>query len=114
VTAGSFYRLCPNGVVEYAANFSLPEFQRLRPNDLIGWHALKWACGGGFSHFSMGGSHLFLRRFGGKIHRTYRYSRDTSVLGLHTFRESARNAGVAAYRALPGTLRDGVRRILVR
>jgi hypothetical protein len=114
VVAGSFYRFCPSGVVEYAANFSLPEFQHLRPNDTIGWHAIKWACGEGFSHFSMGGSHLFLRRFGGEVVRTYRYRRDTSSLRIHSLRESARDAAAEAYRRLPQGIRGGVRRVLAR
>lgn len=112
--AGSFYRFCPGGVVEYAANFSLPEYQRLRPNDLIGWHAIKWACENGFSHFSMGGAHLFLRRFGGEIMRTYRYRRDASRFRLHDLRENAREFSIGAYQRLPANLRSSVRRILAR
>ncbi len=112
--AGSFYRFCPGGVVEYAANFSMPQFQKLRPNDLIGWYAIQWACGEGFSHFSMGGSHLFLRRFGGEIMRTYRYRRDRSFLGLSDLRENARDLGMGAYKRLPESVRSGMRKILSR
>ncbi|MEJ7623930.1 MAG: GNAT family N-acetyltransferase [Pyrinomonadaceae bacterium] len=112
--AGSFYRFCPGGVVEYAANFSLPEFQRLRPNDLIGWHAIRWACEAGFSHFSMGGAHLFLRRFGGDVITTYRYRRDRSRFRKHDLRENARELGAQAFNRLPQNLKDGVRRILAR
>lgn len=114
VVAGSFYRFCPGGVVEYAANFSLPEYQRLRPNDLIGWHAIQWACGAGFSHFSMGGSHLFLRRFGGEVMQTWRYRRDNSRFRLHDLKENARVIGLGAYRRLPENVRTGMRRILAR
>ena len=114
VIAGSFYRFCSGGVVEYAANFSLPEFQKLRPNDLIGWHAIKWACERGFSHFSMGGSHLFLRRFGGEVMQTYRYRRDLSLFKMHDLRENAREFGAQAYRRLPENVRSGVRKILAR
>ncbi len=114
VIAGSFYRFCPGGVVEYAANFSLPEFQKLRPNDLIGWHAIQWACEGGFSHFSMGGSHLFLRRFGGEVMTTYRYRRETGVLRLHDLRETAREFGVAAFQRLPENVQAGVRKVLAK
>ena len=114
VIAGSFYRFCENGVVEYAANFSMPEFQKLRPNDLIGWHAIQWACDSEFSHFSMGGSHLFLRRFGGEVVQTYRYRRDNSLFKIHNLRENAREFGVQAYHRLPENIRSGVRRILNR
>ena len=112
VIAGSFYRFCPGGVVEYAANFSLPEYQRLRPNDLIGWHAIQWACGKGFSHFSMGGSHLFLRRFGGEVMTTYRYTRDERAFGMHRLTESVRELGIDTYKRLPENVRAGVRRVL--
>ena len=114
VVAGSFYRLCPGGVVEYAANFSMPEYQKLRPNDLIGWHAIKWACESGFSHFSMGGSHLFLRRFGGEIVRTYRYRKDLSTFKMHDIRERVREIGAGAFRRLPTNVRDSVRKVLAR
>jgi hypothetical protein len=114
VIAGSFYRFTRGGVVEYAANFSMPEHQKLRPNDLIGWHAIRWACDNGFSHFSMGGSHLFLRRFGGETLTTYRYRLDQSVFRLHDLRESAREFGVAAFRRLPENVRSGVRKVLAR
>lgn len=111
VIAGSFYRFAPGGVVEYAANFSKLEFQRLRPNDLIAWHAIQWACRESFTHFSMGGAHLFLRRFGGEIIHTYRYRRDNSRFRLHDLRENARDLGVGAYRRLPESVRSGMRRI---
>lgn len=114
VVAGSFYRFVKGGVVEYAANFSLPEFQRLRPNDVIGWHAIRWACEGGFTHFSMGGSHLFLRRFGGEIVRTYRYRVDKSLFKRHELRENVCAIGASAYRRLPQNVRDRVNKILSR
>ena len=112
--AGSFYRFCPGGVVEYAANFSLPEYQKLRPNDLIGWHAIQWACSKGFSHFSMGGSHLFLRRFGGEVMTTYRYTRDDRPFGVQRLKSSVREFGVETYRRLPENVRAGVRRVLAK
>lgn len=112
--AGSFYRFCPSGVVEYAANFSLPEYQRLRPNDLIGWHAIQWACSEGFSHFSMGGSHLFLRRFGGGVVTTYRFSRDERPFGMSRLKSTVRDLGVETYRRLPANVRAGMRRVLAK
>ena len=114
VIAGSFYRFCKSGVVEYAANFSKPEYQHLRPNDMIGWHAIKWACGTNCKYFSMGGSHLFLRRFGGEVMSTFRYRRDNSPLRLNGLKENAREAGAAAFRRLPANVRAGVRRVLAR
>lgn len=114
IIAGSYFRFCPGGVVEYAANNSLPEYQKLRPNDLIAWHAIQWACDEGFSHFSMGGANLFLRRFGGRVLTTYRYSRDRSRFRLNDLRENARDLGVGTYRRLPENVRSGMRKILAR
>ena len=114
IIAGSFYRFCPGGMVEYAANFSMPEYQRLRPNDLIGWHAIQWACETDCKYFSMGGSHLFLRRFGGEVWTTYRYKRDQRSLSLNGLKENAREIGSAAFRRLPANVRAGVRRVLAR
>jgi hypothetical protein len=114
VIAGSFYRFCGGGMVEYAANFSLPEYQSLRPNDLIGWHAIQWACGTDCRYFSMGGSHLFLRRFGGDVWTTYRYKRDQRALSLDGIKENAREIGSAAFRRLPVNVQAGVRRVLAR
>jgi hypothetical protein len=110
--AGSFYRFCPGGVVEYSANFSIPDFQKFRPNDLIGWEAILWACRDGFSHFSMGGSHLFLRRFGGETLMTFGYRRDTRKLSVDTLREGAHDVSVRIYQSLPGSVRSGVKKVL--
>lgn len=112
VVAGSFYRFCPGGVVEYSANFSIPEYQRLRPNDLIGWRAIEWACAEGFSHFSMGGSHLFLRRFGGEIVKTFRYRSDRTRFRRHDLYEGARDLSVGVFRMMPENVRSGVKKIL--
>jgi hypothetical protein len=114
VIAGSFYRFYPGGVVEYAANFSLPGSQRLRPNDLIGWHAIQWACRDGFSHFSMGGSHLFLRRFGGEVMTTWRYCRDERPITVTRLKSGVRDLGVEAYRRLPENLRARMRRVFAK
>ena len=114
VIAGSFYRFCPGGMVEYAGNSSIPEYQRLRPNDLIGWYAIQWACGEDFTHFSMGGSHLFLRRFGGELIQTYRYRRDHSRLRLHDLREQTWELGLGVYKRLPPDVRANVKKVLVK
>ena len=114
VIAGSFYRFAPGCVVEYAANFSIPAYHKLRPNDLIGWHAIQWACENGFSHFSMGGSHLFLRRFGGEVITTYRYKQDLRKFGMNVLRERTLEFGGEAYRRLPENLRHGMRKVFAR
>lgn len=114
IVAGSYYRFCPGGVVEYAANNSLPEYQHLRPNDLIGWHAIQWACAGGFTHFSMGGSHLFLRRFGGEEFSAFHYRLDRTFLKRHEMKESVKQFALNAYMSLPDSTRKKIKQTLRR
>lgn len=111
VIAGSFYRFCKGGVIEYAANNSLTEFQKLRPNDLLGWRSIEWACENGFSHYSMGGSHLFLRRFGGFEIATHRYKMDKSFLKVHQLKENMLDFGVKAYKSLPLSVKTKIKQI---
>lgn len=111
IIAGSYYRFCKGGIVEYAANNSLLEFQKLRPNDLIGWHSIQWACREGFPYYSMGGSHLFLRRFGGGEWITHRYKYDGSFLKIHNLRENIQNISVKTYQKLPISLKKKVKQI---
>lgn len=114
VIAGSYYRFCKGGIVEYAANNSLVEFQKLRPNDLIGWHSIQWACEAGFPYYSMGGSHLFLRRFGGGEWATHRYKCDQSFLRVHNLRENIQNISVKTYQKLPVSIKKKVKQIAGR
>jgi len=111
VIAGSFYRFCKGGMVEYAGNNSLTEFQKLRPNDLIGWRSIEWACREKFTHYSMGGSHLFLRRFGGELVSPYRYKLDRSFLRIHNLRENILNIGIKTYRSLPVSVKTKIKQI---
>jgi hypothetical protein len=112
IIAGSFYRFCRGGVIEYAANNSLAEFQKLRPNDLLGWHSIRWACENGFSLYSMGGAHLFLRRFGGAVHSTYRYKMDLTRLKIHNLKETVSDLGIKTYKSLPLPVREKIKTVL--
>lgn len=114
VVAGSFYRFGPQGIIEYSANVSMLEHQKLRPNDLIGWRAVQWACERGFRQFSMGGSHLFLRRFGGDILPTFRYRVDQTLLKRYDLAERAVKLRVQTLRSLPEPVRDRVRKLFGR
>jgi len=111
VIAGSYYRFCRGGVVEYAANNSLVEFQKLRPNDLIGWRSIEWACENGFSQYSMGGSHLFLRRFGGQAVSTCRYRLDRSFLHMHDLQENFRRMLIRGYQRIPANVRSRMKKV---
>lgn len=109
IVAGSYFRFCAGGVVEYAANNSLSEYQNLRPNDLIGWRAIQWACAGGFTHFSMGGSHLFLRRFGGEVFNAWHYRLDRTFLKRHEIKENLKRFAVKTYLSLPDSARQKIK-----
>jgi hypothetical protein len=79
VIAGVVIRFFPRGVMEYAANSSLEGALHLRPNDLLHWRAIEWGCGAGLTKYSLGGSHLFLRKFGGEIVPITRHRLDLSM-----------------------------------
>ena len=84
IIAGVVIRFSPQGVMEYAANSSSQDALYLRPNDLLHWRAIEWGCREGMTHYSLGGAHLFLLKFGGEIVPTTRHRLD-----LSTFRRFA-------------------------
>lgn len=106
VIAGTYLRYSRGGLVEYAANNSLADFNYLKANELLGWRAVEWVCANGFSHFSIGGSHTFLARFGGDIVPTHRYQLDRTFLRIHANRERAMRLAVRTYKALPEPVRQ--------
>ena len=114
VIAGSYFRFYEKGVMEYTANNSMPEYQHLRPNDLIVWRSIQWACEQGMKHYSMGGSHLFLRRFGGFVHSSYRYRLDRTFLQKHEKKETAKNIAIKTYQSIPVSTRQKLKKILGR
>jgi Acetyltransferase (GNAT) domain len=79
IIAGIVIRFFPQGVMEYAANSSLESALRLRPNDLLHWRAIEWGCGIGLTKYSLGGAHLFLRKFGGELIPITRHRLDLSI-----------------------------------
>lgn len=109
VVAGTYYRFCKGGVIEYAANNSLVEFQSLHPNELITWRAIEWACSAGFSHFCMGGSHPFMTKFGGELVGAFRYRLDRTFLRRHDKRERIQRLAAKIYLALPSSVRTKVK-----
>lgn len=79
IVAGLVLRFFPGGVAEYSANSSLERALHLRPNDLLQWRAIEWACAEGMTKYSLGGVHLFLRKSGGEVVPTARYRLDLSI-----------------------------------
>jgi hypothetical protein len=118
IIAGVVVRFFPGGVMEYAANSSLQSALRLRPNDLLHWRAIEWACAEGLTKYSLGGAHLFLRKFGGEIVPTTRYRLDLSLFRRFAIGDwitdragQARPFIPAQMIALGRSLRSGVERL---
>ncbi len=111
IIAGSYFRFYEKAFMEYAANNSLPEYQRLRPNDLLVWRSIEWACDNEIPLYSMGGSHLFLRRFGGFPVAGFRYQLDRTFLGKHSKKEAMTDFAVKTYQSLPEETRQKIKRI---
>ena len=111
IVAGTFFRFCEGGIVEYAANNSLGEYQKLRPNELLGWRAIEWACSNGFNRFSLGASHTFLARFGGELVASHRYQHDRTLFKRHQARERATRMAVRAFQSLPESMRKRIKAV---
>lgn len=114
IVAGTYLRFCDGAVVEYAANNSLAEFQKLRPNELLGWKAIEWASKNGFTKFSLGASHPFLARYGGELFSSHRYQLDRTFLRRHAMRERAIRFAVRTYQSLPEPLRKRIKSAAAR
>lgn len=114
IVAGTYLRFCGGSVVEYAANNSLAEFQKLRANELLGWRAIEWACVNGFTKFSLGASHPFLARFGGDLFSSHRYQLDRTFFKRHVMRERAMRLVVRTYLSLPESVRTKIKTAAAR
>lgn len=112
IIAATIIRLYAGAIVEYAANNSLLEYLKLRPNDLLQWRVVEWAWGEGYKRYSLGGTHLFLRRMGGTIVPVYRYRFDRTWLRRYELKEALGKSARNMFNALPSSLKMPVRRAL--
>lgn len=112
IIATEITRLYPGGMIEAAANSSLAGYLKLKPNDLLLWRVIEWACAEGFKRYSLGGAHLFLRLTGGSIVPVYGYSLDRTWLHRYEIKVALEKSGRNVFNALPGGLRTRVRRVL--
>jgi hypothetical protein len=108
----NMFRFCPQGLFESAANCSLDEFLHLKPNDLLQWRGIEWACGQGLRRHSLGGAHSFLTRFGGSVVPIVRYRLDRSLLRRHDLREMVEETARKKLHALRPSVQQKVRRAL--
>jgi hypothetical protein len=111
VVATNIFRFFPGGLFESSANTSLEEFIHLKPNDLLQWKGIEWACRNGLRRHSLGGSHQFLLRFGGTVVPILGYRLDRTWLRRHDLREKVENAGRRIVRKLPPAMEDGIRKL---
>jgi hypothetical protein len=114
VIAINVFRFYPGGLFESAANCSLDEFLHLKPNDLLQWKGIEWACQQGLRRQSLGGAHSFLRRFGGTVVPVIRYRMDRTLLHRHDLKEKVENAARRRLQQMPSSLRERVRRAFGR
>jgi len=114
VIAGVVIRLSPKGMIEYAANSSLEQDLKLKPNDLLHWRVIEWACSEGYTSYNLAGAHLFLRKMGGAILPVYRYRFDRTWLRRHELKEALQHSGMKIYHALPARVQNRVKRALKR
>jgi len=112
--AAAVTRLYPGGMIEAAANSSLAEYLKLKPNDLLLWRVVEWGCREGFKRYSLGGAHLFLRLMGGTILPVYRYRLDRTWLHRHELKEALGKSSRNIYNALPSGVKTQVRRAIKR
>jgi Acetyltransferase (GNAT) domain len=107
--AATIIRLYPGTMIEYAANSSLVEYLKLRPNDLLQWRIVEWACEQGYKRYNLGGAHLFVRRMGGNIVPVYRYRFDRTWLHRYELKEALGKSGRSMFNALPSSVKMRVR-----
>jgi Acetyltransferase (GNAT) domain len=108
------FRFFPGGLFESASNCSLDEFLHLKPNELLQWRGIQWACAQGLQRHSLGGAHQFLRRFGGAVVPILRYRLDRTWLRRHELRETVLDLSRGTMQKMPLGLEKTVRRVLGR
>ena len=109
--AATGVRFFPGGLIEYANNCSLDEFIHLRPNDLLIWKTIQWACEMGFSKYSLGGAHPFLRKSGGTVIPTCRYRLDRTFLHRHDLRDDILGIARKAFHSMPNPIKNRIRKV---
>jgi hypothetical protein len=112
VIAAIALRFCPGGLVEFSDHNSLDEFLYLKPNDLLQWKCIEWACSAGFRLCSLGGAHAFHRRFGGMVVPIIRYRWDRTFLHQYDLHEAVMDRTRVGFRKLPRPAQKVIRRIL--
>ena len=112
VIAINMFRFYEGGLFESAANYSFEEFLHLKPNDLLQWKGIEWACAQGLRRHSLGGAHPFLTRFGGTVVPIIRYRMDRTLLRQHDLREAVERIARTRLQQMSPGVQEKVRRAL--
>lgn len=112
VIAINMFRFYPGGLFESAANCSLDEFLHLKPNDILQWKGIEWACSQGLRRHSLGGAHAFLTRFGGTVVPVLRYRFDRTLLRKHDLQDTVADLARKTLGQMPAFMQQRVRRVL--
>jgi hypothetical protein len=110
IVAINRFRYCSGGLFESSGNSSLDEYTRLKPNNLLQWKGIQWACSHGLRRHSLGGSHPFLVRFGGTVVPIMQYRLDRTWLHRHELRSNVEKVGRRIARKLPPWVVKGLPR----
>jgi Acetyltransferase (GNAT) domain len=111
IIAGTPVRFHPGTIAEYAWNCSLPEYRHLRPNDLLQWRIIEWACQEGIHTYLFGATHPFLLKYSDRVIPTYRYTLDRTLLKKYDLKDGLMHAAYETYRRFPEGVKDTVRRL---
>jgi hypothetical protein len=114
VIATNTFRFYPGGLFESAANYSRPESMNLKPNELLQWRGIEWACHNHMQRHSLGGTHTFLRGFGKTIAPVYRYRLDRTFLRQHDLRDTVSDLGNEWRKKMPKQVKQQVRRVFAK
>lgn len=112
VIAINIFRFFPGGLFESAANSSLEEFMHLKPNDLLQWRGIQWACSHGLRRHSLGGAHEFLLRFGGPVVPILHYRLDRTLFHRYDLKDKLGNTARSLLHRAPPQIGRTVARLL--
>lgn len=112
VIAFNIFRFFPGGLFESAANSSLEEFMHLKPNDLLQWRGIQWACSKSMHRHSLGGTSEFLLRFGGTVEPILHYRLDRTLLQRHDVGDQLRDKARSLLQHTPAPLSEGLKNLL--
>jgi hypothetical protein len=108
------FRFYLGSLFESSSNSSLEEFMHLKPNDLLQWRGIEWACQNGLRRHSLGASHQFLMRFGGTVIPILHYRLDRTWLRRHDLSDKVKTASLRVVRELPPSVETNLRKLTAK